>query len=488
MVKNNLFRSPVVAILGHVDHGKTTLLDFIRKSRIAEKEYGAITQRIGAYEIITPFKEYKTNKITFIDTPGHEAFSKLRLRGASVADIALLIIDAKDSVMPQTIESISHIQAAKIPFIVVINKIDLPDADPNQVKNDLLKYKVVVEEKGGKTPAVNISAKTGQGINELLELILLISSELDLQWNPENNLKAVVIENKKDKRGIVVSVIVKDGVLFTGQNIFVDKNQFKIRQIINDLGLPIKKATPSSPIEILGVNQFPEVGTTISDQIVEIKKTSPIEKKTGIKKLSLTAILTQPKKEKKLNIILKTDNFGSLETIISSLKNKDNVEIILASIGNIHRSDVFLAKTTKSIIIGFNTTPDPEIKELAKQEKILIKTYYTIYDLIEELDEVLEGIKTKEEMGKNILGEARILANFIINKEKIFGIRVTKGKIVLGKEIYLFRNEKPIGKTKIVSLKIHAKMVEEVKKNEEAGIIIFPLLDIQIGDVIKYIL
>ncbi len=485
---NKLFyqRSPIVAILGHVDHGKTTLLDYIRKSHIAKNEYASITQKIGAYEITTEFKGYKTNKITFIDTPGHEAFTQLRMRGAKVADIALLIIDGKDSVMPQTIESISHIKEAGIPFIVVINKIDLPEANPDKVKNDLLKHKIVVEDKGGKIPSINISAKTGQGINDLLEMILLVSSDLNLTYNPQNPLEAIVIENKKDKRGIVVSAIVKDGFICIGQTVYTEDGNYRVRQLFNDLGKSIEKAFPSTPLEILGIEKFPLVGSKITGFPQKTFSQKTKDEIKSFKKITLADLSgVDEKKEKELKIILKTDNYGSQEAILAALKDNQNIKVILSSIGDIHRSDVFLAKTSQSIIIGFNVEVDKEVKELAKQEKILIKTYKTIFDILEELEEVSYLLKEKE---KEIKGEAKILANFIINNEKIFGIKVTKGKICLGNEVEVFRGENPIGKSKIISLQIRAKKVKELKKGEEAGIILQPTLDIQIGDVIKYIL
>ncbi len=487
MKPNNNTRPPVVAILGHVDHGKTTLLDYIHKSHIAESEHGAITQKIGAYEITTNFKGYKNNKITFIDTPGHEAFSKLRLRGAHVADLALLVIDAKDSLKPQTIESISHILNAKIPFIVVINKIDLPEANPEKVKNDLLKHKVLVEGKGGQVPVVNISAKKGTGVNELLEMILLITDDLNLQYQEKNPLEAIVIETKKDKRGVVVSVIVKDGVLRVGQIVFAQDEKIKVRQLLNDLGRPVTEAYTSSPVEVLGFNTPPPVGSRLSsveEKKTDLPKTTPEPKKV----FNLESILSQPKEIKKLKVIIKTDSFGSLEAINASLAEKDNIEIILSMVGDINKSDVFLAKTTKAIIIGFNTKVSQEILELAKQEKVIIKTYNIIFELLDELAEVTELIKLKEEAEKDAKGEAKILATFTIENEKVFGIKVTKGKISLEDSIKLYRNDNPIGKTKVVSLKIRAKTVKEVKKDQEAGIIFFPLLDIRVGDVIKSIL
>jgi len=487
-----MFRPPIITILGHVDHGKTTLLDYIRKTNITEKEFGGITQKIGAYEITTPFKDYKTNKITFIDTPGHEAFSMLRSRGANIADIALLLIDGKDSIMPQTIESISHIKNAKILFIVVINKIDLPEANPEKVKNDLLKHEVLVEGKGGNVPVALISAKTGQGIKELLEMILLMSDDLNLQFELTNKAEAYIIETKKDRRGVVVSAIIKDGQIKTGDFVYYFDKKIKVRSLYNDQNKIINQVTPSTPFELLGFDQLPQVGTIISGQPKQSNEKKDVEEKNNLdqqkKSFSIEAILGKPQQEKKLSLIIKTDSQGSLEAISQSIKDIENIEVALKAVGDINKSDIFLAKTTKSIVIGFNTRVNPEADELAKQEKIIIKNYQIIYELLDEITEVASLIKEKEEKEKNLKGEAKILATFIIEKETVFGIKVNKGKFNLNDQIECYRDNKLIGKTKLVSLKIRAKTVTEVKKGQEAGMMFYPLLDIRVGDVVKCIL
>lgn len=480
-------RPPIVAILGHVDHGKTTLLDYIRKSSITTKEFGGITQKIGAYEITTEFKDYKTKKITFIDTPGHEAFTKLRARGANVADIALLLIDGKDSVMPQTIESISHIKAAKIPFIVVINKIDLPETNPDKVKNDLLKYEVMTEGKGGEVPVALVSAKTGKGINELLETILFIASDLKLNFDEKSPALAYIIETKKDRRGIVASAIIKDGTIKVSDTVFVNDQKIKVKSLINDLGQSISQVLPSSPFEMLGFNDLPEVGALITQQS-RPKGDRPVVETAPAKALTLEDVLKTPVVEKKLSAIIKADSQGSVEALKNTLKDNTNLNIVLLGVGEINKSDIFLAKTTKSIIIGFTVKTSAEAADLAKQEKVIIKSYQIIYELLDELNEVANLIKEKEEKEKNLKGEAKILANFIVEGEKIFGVSVTKGKINLGDELEGFRKNKLIGKTKLVSLKIRAKIVDEVKKGQEAGMIFGPPLDFVVGDVIKSIL
>ena len=487
----NKFRPPIVAILGHVDHGKTTLLDFIRKSNITDREFGGITQKIGAYEITTEFKDYKTNKITFIDTPGHEAFTKLRARGANVADIALLLIDGKDSVMPQTAESISHIKAANIPYIVVINKVDLPETNPEKVKNDLLKYEVLTEGKGGNIPVALISAKTGKGIDELIETILFIASDLKLTFNEKNPVQAYIIETKKDRRGIIASVIIKDGTIKIADTVYVNDQKIKVKSLINDLGKSVSQVLPSNPFELLGFNDMPEVGGMIKTQssISNNDQTIVNDQQPNVQKvLTLEDVLKVPIIEKKLPAIIKADSQGSVEAIKNSLKDNTNLNIVLLAVGEINKSDIFLAKATKSIIIGFTVKTSHEAESLAKQEKVIIKSYQIIYELLDELNEVANLIKEKEEKEKNLKGEAQVLANFIIEGEKIFGVNVTKGKINLGDTIEVFRKNKPIGKTKLVSLKIRAKTVNEVKKGQEAGMIFGPPLDFLVGDVIKSIL
>ena len=484
-------RPPIVAILGHVDHGKTTLLDFIRKSNITDREFGGITQKIGAYEITTEFKDYKTNKITFIDTPGHEAFTKLRARGANVADIALLLIDGKDSVMPQTAESISHIKAANIPYIVVINKIDLPETNPEKVKNDLLKYEVLTEGKGGNVPVALISAKTGKGISELIETILFIASDLKLTFDEKNPVQAYIIETKKDRRGIIASVIIKDGTIKIADTVYVNDQKIKVKSLVNDLGKSVSQVLPSNPFELLGFNDMPEVGGMIKTQssISNNDQTIVNDQQPNVQKvLTLEDVLKVPIIEKKLPAIIKADSQGSVEAIKNSLKDNTNLNIVLLAVGEINKSDIFLAKATKSIIIGFTVKTSHEAESLAKQEKVIIKSYQIIYELLDELNEVANLIKEKEEKEKNLKGEAQVLANFIIEGEKIFGVNVTKGKINLGDTIEVFRKNKPIGKTKLVSLKIRAKTVNEVKKGQEAGMIFGPPLDFLVGDVIKSIL
>ena len=482
-------RSPVVAILGHVDHGKTTLLDYIRSSRIAAKEQGGITQKIGGYTAKTDIKGYPINEITFIDTPGHEAFSQLRARGANVADIVLLIVDAKDSLMPQTIESISHIKQADVPCIVVLNKMDLPEAKPEKVKNDLLRHSIMVEGKGGTVPVAPISAKTGKGVSELLETILLLATDKELTYDPKAPLEAYVIETKKDRRGIAVSVIVKNGTLHVGDTVYAGTAKTKIRSITDDLNTSLKEVTASAACELLGFEIAPLVGSKISSKMEEEKTEQPTPVLAAKKAFTAQDFFATPQVEqKKLSILIKTDSQGSLEALLAILSQNPNIEIILSGVGDIHKSDVFLAKASKSIVIGFNTRVDQETKDIAKQEKVIIKSYTIIYELLEELEEVALLLQEKEQSEKNLKGEAKILATFDIEGEKIFGSKLSKGKFELGDMLEIHRGENIIGKSKIVSLKIRAKKVEEVKKEQECGLILSPALDIRVGDVVKCIL
>jgi translation initiation factor IF-2 len=480
-----MVRPPIVTILGHVDHGKTSLLDFIRKSRVAAKEHGGITQRIGAYEITTGIKGYDTDRITFIDTPGHEAFSKIRSRGASVADIAILVIDAKDSLMPQTVESIYHIKSAGIPFIVALNKMDLPDAKPDKVKRDLLKHEVITEDHGGKVIALPISAKTGDGVTELLEAILLLSSENKLTYETTNPVLAYIIETKKDARGVMASVVIKDGSLKVGDEVYAGTEKVKVRAMMNDLGKSVREVIPSTPFELMGFSELPEVGTKItSKQGEEQQKEEVVQKKT----IDMETFFEKKEESKKLSLIIKADSQGSLEAIVGALTKNANVEIILSAVGTVHRSDIFLAKTTKAIVIGFAVPIDGEVKDLAKQEKVIIKTYNIIYELLEELQEVSDIIREKEEKEKDLKAEAKVLATFIIENETVYGSKVTKGKVNIGDNVVLMRNDQPIAKSRLISLKIRAKSVQEVKKDQECGMQFAPELDIKVGDMIKFIL
>lgn len=480
-------RPPIIVILGHVDHGKTSLLDYIRKSAVAQREVGGITQKIGAYTIDTGIQGYDTSEITFIDTPGHEAFTKIRSRGAQICDIAILIIDAKDSIMPQTVESIEIIKKSGIPFIVALNKADLPEAHPEKVKNDLLKYNIQTEDKGGTVAALAISAKTGQGVQELLEAILLIAHERKLAYDPEGPLSATVIETKKDKRGIVGSCIITNGTLHVGDTVYVGQAKIKVRALMNDLGQAVKSVRPSQAFELLGFESMPEVGNIISSFPQGVKNEERAA--SGPRTLTLDDVLgVQQEEQKKLSLIIKADSQGSLEAILNTLEDNPRIEIHNFDLGEITKHDIFMAKTTKSIVVGFNVKPNKEALEAAKEEKIVVKTYDIIYEMLDELLEVTYLLEEKENKAKNLKGEAKVLAQFIIDGETVYGLKVIKGKFNLNDPIEIWRNDKLVGKTKLTSLRIRAKTVDEVKRDEECGMMFYPKLDLSVGDVVKCIL
>lgn len=487
MAKNKA-RPPVVVVLGHVDHGKTTLLDYIRRSHIAEKEYGAITQSIGAYEIELPVKGYPTNKITFIDTPGHAAFSKLRERGANVADIAILVIDAKESVKPQTEESIEHIKKAGIPFIAALNKIDLPDANPQKVMRDLQRFNVLVEDMGGDVVALPISAKTGQGVQDLLEAVLLLSSEMEIRFSPDNPLTAFIIETKKDKRGIVVSIVIKDGRIRISDTIYSSETQARVRAMFDDLGQSVQEAEASKPLEILGFEEFPKVGDIISTKKDVVRKHQRnIQSSASKAPFDIEAIFGENDKVKKLQVILKADTHGSLEAISSALSGNSRLEVLSQDVGDITKSDVFMARSAKAIILGFNIKASHDALQVAKDLKIIIRTYRLIYELLDEVEEVIDLLEQKE-FEEKVKGKLKILAQFIIDGQKIFGGKVVKGKISLGDKVLVKRGDMLLGESKIASLKIRARSVEEVKAGQECGILLQPVLDLKPSDMIESIL
>ena len=467
------FRPPVVAVLGHVDHGKTTLLDTIRKSNIAGKEFGGITQHIGAYQVEVPTKDGIKN-ITFIDTPGHETFTKIRSRGASIADIAILVVSVADGVQPQTIESIKLIKEANIPFIVAITKIDV-SRNLETVKKQLAKNEVLVEGFGGDVVYLGVSAKTGEGLQELLEMIVLVAEMNELKAKPEDQLMAVVIESQIDKRrGVEANVIIKSGSLRVGDTIYASGQQAKIRAVINDKGQNIDMASVSMPVKLLGFTKPPLVG--------EVLKSTPIIVEIPQEK----AVSTESSEEvKKLNIILKADTNNSLEAILLSLP-MDNLKIISQGLGDITESDIFLAKTTRSFIIGFNVKPSDEASRLASFEKVRIKTYQIIYKLLEELKEVLESYTTNNIIEE--LGSGQVIAEFPFNNKKIAGIKVTEGRIAKGDYILLKRDDTEVGRAVVKSIRRFKQETNKVEVGGDCGILIDPNLDFRIGDMVVSVL
>lgn len=461
-------RAPIVAILGHVDHGKTTLLDYIRSAHVAEREEGGITQSIGAYQA-----EFKNKKLTFIDTPGHAAFSKMRSRGATTADIAVLVVAADDSVAPQTVESIKHIKAAQIPFVVAINKIDKPDANAEVVKAKLTEYEVFVEGYGGNVPFVLISGKTGKGVDNLLETIQLLAELEELPYLPDAPLKAPIIEAKLDpKRGNLVSVIVVEGKIKVGSEVEIAGVASKVRAMIGDVGQNITLATAGMPVQLLGLSPLPKVGEVICDV-----------GKSAIQHIGESddqQIQSEPP-EKQLKVIIKADTVGSLEAILGSLTAE--VKVIATGTGEINEGDVLLGSTTGAIILGFNAKASASVLKLAETEKVVVKSHRIIYELLEYLEKkVLKMMESG--IDEDELGKAVIIKVFEINGEKIAGARVESGRFEIGDTIHLQKNDGSVKDAKVKSLRIGKDEVKKVPAGSECGILLFPNLDLHEKEVI----
>lgn len=461
-------KPPVVTIMGHVDHGKTSLLDYIRKTKLVAKEFGEITQAIGAYQV-----EFKGEKITFIDTPGHAAFTKMRSRGASVADVIVLVIAANDGIMPQTRESLKIIKEANVPFIVAINKIDLSEALADKVKAQLAEDKVLVEGYGGKVVAVPISAKTGQGVDQLLEMILLTAEMENLQADPVGELKAEVIESKADKFcGSVATVIIKNGTLKRNDLISADGITAKVRMIKNEWGKPVEEALPGDPVLVLGFRSVPAVGAIVSFGEKEMSGV-----KTTIPKTKVDAEV----EKKKLKIILKTDVTGSLEVLLGCLP--EEVQVMGQGAGEINDSDVLLAKTLGAEIYTFNLPVSGNVAKLAETENVKVKEFKIIYDLLENLEERISKIM-KPTVDQKILGKAEIIATFKMKGERIAGAKVLEGKINKKEPVIVERGTRVIAETKIVSLKQQKQDVNEVTSGSEFGVVFSGKVDFEKGDMI----
>ncbi len=465
-------RQPIVAILGHVDHGKTTLLDYIRSTRVAAKEAGGITQSIGAYQA-----SFKGKLLTFIDTPGHAAFSKMRSRGAGVADVVVLVVAADDSVQPQTIESIKHIKAAGVPFVVAINKVDKPDANVEVVKAELTQHEVFVEGYGGNTPFVLISGKTGSGVDNLLETILLLAELEELPYQDTTPLVAPVIEAKIDQqKGALVSVIIKEGTLSVGDLVHTSTASAKVRALFSDLGQTIKLASPGMPVQILGFQSLPLVG-----EVVVPGALAPLE--TG----SQDPIPNDPKTPlidplaKRLNLIVKADTAGSLEAIKGSFTS--DVNLISSGTGDITESDVLMAQATGSILIGFNVRISSAVTKLAEAEKVIIKNHKIIYEILEYIEKkVLKMMEPT--IDEDELGTATVIKVFEINGDKIAGCRVEQGRLEIGDTIHLKKSDGTSKDAKIKSLRLGKEEVKKVGAGTECGVFLFPNLDVQPKDAI----
>ena len=471
---------PVVAVLGHVDHGKTTLLDAIRKSSIADREKGGITQKIGASSVEI-MHEGNKRWITFIDTPGHEAFTKMRSRGAQAADISLLIVSAVDGVKPQTKESIEALRNAKTPFIVVLTKSDLPTKNAEKVKQELLKEQIQFEEYGGDTPIMEVSAKTNHNIKDLLDLILLMfdsqkKSTYAEEISGAHALEAVVIESKLDTRaGAKATAIVKNGTIKVREDVQIDGQMFKVRSMFDTNGKPVNTATVGDAVEILGFTSVPSVGSLIKNKSAQ---TVALQEE----KRPLTREMNYQREEehKGISILLIADTQGSLEAIINALP--EGIKIVLQKTGEVNEADVLMAKSTGSIILSFNTKLKPDVVSLAYTEKVLVRNYEIIYELLDEVKDALEG-KLQSQM-EQIFGSAKVLAKFPFEKTFAFGISVLDGRIARGDRLRVLREDEQIGETTINSLRVGKNPTSKVEKGHEAGIILSGVLDIQVGDVI----
>ena len=489
-------RPPVVVVMGHVDHGKTSLLDAIRKTNVIEGEAGGITQAIGAYKV-----KVNDREITFLDTPGHEAFTAMRARGAQITDIAILIVASNDGIMPQTIEAINHAKSAGIPIIVAINKIDLPDANVDKVKQELMTYELVPEEWGGDIICVPISAKQGTNIDQLLEMVLLQADVLELKANPNKQAKGVVIEARLDKsKGAIATMLVQRGKLDTGDTIIVGSSIGRIRVMTNENGKKVKSAGPSTPVEIMGLTEVPEAGDIfyeVKDEktakhLIEQRKREAREKAINSgTKVTLDNLFSQMEEGnlKTLNLIVKADVQGSVEAVKQSMEKLHNeevkVKVIHAAPGAVNESDVTLAKVSNAIIIAFNVRPIPAAKEMAEKDEVEIKQYSIIYQAIEEVESAMNGMLAPKYEEK-IIGTAEVRQTFrISNVGTIAGAFVLTGKVERNAGVRIIRESIVIHEGKLATLKRFKDDAKEVSKGFECGIQIEDYNDIKEGDIIE---
>jgi translation initiation factor IF-2 len=492
-------RPPVVTIMGHVDHGKTSLLDAIRKTNVVSGEAGGITQHIGAYQIMAP----SGGLVTFIDTPGHAAFTAMRARGARVTDIVVLVVAANDSVMPQTVEAIAHAKAAKVPMIVAINKVDLPDAKPERVKTDLLQHDVQVESMGGETIEVELSAKTGQNLDKLLDMIQLQAEVLDLRSNPDREAEGTVIEAKLDRgRGPVATVLVQRGTLVHGDIVVAGSEWGRIRALINDRGEQVDFAEPSVPVEILGFTAAPEAGDRLAVVETEARAREITEYRIRQKRdkaiakagagRSLADMMSQIKDaagKKELPLVIKGDVQGSVEAIAGAIEKLSTDEVaarvIHSGVGGITESDITLANTTGSVVIGFNVRAHKEGREAAERAGVEIRYYNIIYDLVDDIKAVMSGLLPPT-LRETMLGNAKILEVFNITKVgKVAGCQVTDGKVERGARVRLIRDNVVIHEGSLKTLKRFKDEVKEVQTGQECGMAFEKYEDMRAGDVIE---
>lgn len=489
-------RPPVVTVMGHVDHGKTTLLDAIRNTSVTESEAGGITQHIGAYQV-----EYDGKKITFLDTPGHEAFTTMRARGAQVTDIAIIVVAADDGVMPQTKEAVSHAKAAGVPIIVAVNKMDKPEANPDRVKQELMELELVPEDWGGDTIFVHVSALKGEGLNELIEMILLVAEMEELKANPDRLAVGTVIEAELDKgKGPVATVLVQKGTLKIGDPIVVGNTYGRVRAMVNDKGRRIKQAAPSTPVEITGMHDVPQAGDQFKVYEDE-KKARVIGEKRALRqreqelgsntKVSLDDLFQQIKEGdiKDLNVIIKADVQGSVEALRGSLEKIDvegvRVRIIHTGVGSISESDIILASASNAIVIGFNVRPEPSARATAEREKVDIRLHRIIYNVIDEIENAMKGMLDPE-YAEKIIGTVEVRQIFKVSKVgTIAGSYVQDGKITRDSMIRLIRDGIVVHEGKVDALKRFKDDVKEVMAGYECGVTLENFNDIKEGDIIE---
>jgi len=484
--KEILTRPPVVVVLGHVDHGKSSLLEAIKDFKITSKESGGITQHIGAYEVL-----HNDKKITFIDTPGHEAFSAMRARGAEVADIALLVVDAAQSVQPQTKEAIAAIKHAEIPMIAVLNKIDLPTANPQKIKGELAKADVIVESMGGTVPSVEVSAREKTGIDELLEMILLVADMQNLESEIDVPAEGLIIESYMDSfKGPVATAIIQKGILKRKDIIATDLALAKVKSLNDFQGKEIAEALPSQPVIILGFEKVPAVGEKFKTYKTAEEALAKVKKEEAKRELGSTVIDADPTK-KLVNIILKGDVFGSLEAIEGMLKNlpqdKVIVRILKSEVGDINESDAKLADMSKAIIIGFRVKVSPTVLQLMRndmEKKVRIKTFNIIYELIQDVRFGMEKSLEAETVRKDV-GKLKTLLVFWGEKNRqIVGGKITEGEFKKGLKLDIIRGDQKVGSGRIVNLQKNKKDVDKLTKGDEAGILFEGNVKIEKGDIV----
>ena len=489
-------RPPVVTVMGHVDHGKTSLLDSIKKTHVTQSEAGGITQHIGAYTVNLSGK-----KITFLDTPGHEAFTSMRLRGAQTTDIAILVVAADDGVMPQTLEAISHARSADVPIIVAITKIDKPEGNPERVKQELMNENLVPEEWGGDTIVVGVSSKSGEGIDDLLEMILLVAEMKELKANPNRRAVGTIIEANLDKaKGPMATILIKNGTLRFGDAVVSGTCSGRIRAMEDDKGKRVKKAGPSMPVVILGLNDVPNAGDTIyavnddktaktiADKNKEISREKRLSQTT---KISLDNLFEKISEEdvKELNIVVKGDVKGSVEALNQSLlklsTEEVKISVIHSGVGGINESDVTLASASNAIVIGFNVRPNINAIELAKTEDVEIRTYRVIYEIINDIEQAAKGMLDPD-IVEEILGRCEIRQTFKLpNNQMVAGVYVLSGKILRNSKVKVLRDDVVIHEGDIASLKRFKDDAKELATGFEGGLVIDGFNDIKEGDLLE---